>query len=766
MRRVRAVTAPGPERGDVLAARDITVSGRVQGVGFRPFVFRMAVRFGVSGWVRNRVGLVEIHAEGTAAALLAFEAALTAEAPPLARPSLRCSRPARPSGQSGFELRQSAEAEAPEVHLPPDLFCCPDCQAEMAGRAERRHRYPFTNCTQCGPRYSIIAALPYDRARTAMADFALCADCRAEFEDPGDRRFHAQPLACPACGPALRFRGGGEHVAGTEAALSATLSVLRGGGIIAVRSVGGYHLLCDASREEAVRRLRERKRRPDKPFAVMFPETGPDGCAALRAQVHLDPAEVAACRDPARPIVLVRRRPEAAICAAVAPGLDTLGVLLPYAPLHHLLLSDFGGPLVATSGNLSGEPVLTGIDEAETRLGSVADAFLHHDRPILRPVEDGVVRVIGGVARPFRIGRGVAPLEIDLAHALDEPVIATGGHMKNAPALGWGQRAVVAPHVGDLDTPRAQAVFERVGIDLASIYRTRPARILCDANPAYAGTRWARTKGLPTSPVGHHVAHASALAGEHPGERDWLTFVWDGVGLGPGGELWGGEAFLGGPGRWRRVASLRPFRLLAPDRAAREPWRSAAALAWETGRAYPAPELAEQAWRKGVGTFRTSSAGRLFDAAAALVLGLGATSYEGQGPMMLERCAGAGGADAAALPLLEDGDGILRADWEPLLPMLTDHGLLETVRAAAFHESLARAIAAQAVEVGRRHPVACVGLTGGVFQNRLLSERSADLLSEAGFAVFQHRLVPANDGGLAFGQIVEHLHRGYTAGDG
>ncbi|HHQ42581.1 MAG TPA: carbamoyltransferase HypF, partial [Chromatiales bacterium] len=432
----------------------------MQGVGFRPFVHRLAARHGLAGWVQNRLGRVVVHAEGPPAALARFGEALVREAPPLARPRIAESAEVPPQGMAGFRILASASDGEARVHLPPDRSVCEACLRELEDPRDRRHRYPFVNCTQCGPRYTIIERLPYDRARTSMARFALCADCAREYADPGDRRFHAEPLACPRCGPRLRWRGPGGAAEG-EGALAAALACLRAGGIVAVRGVGGYHLLCDARSDAAVARLRARKRRPAKPLAVLFPDL-----AAVRRVARLDAAAAGALADPARPIVLVPLRPEAGLAAGIAPGLGEVGALLPYSPLHHLLARGFGAPLVATSGNVSGDPVVTDPEEAEALLGGVADGFLHHDRPIVRPADDPVLRPVAGAVRPLRLGRGTAPLELELPRALPEPVLATGGHMKATIALAWERRAVVSPHVGDLEAPRARALFERLAADL------------------------------------------------------------------------------------------------------------------------------------------------------------------------------------------------------------------------------------------------------------------------------------------------------------
>jgi hydrogenase maturation protein HypF len=744
---------------ELLEAKRIVVGGRVQGVGFRPFVYRLAHGLGLKGWVLNGGGQVFIHIEGPNASLARFERLLIADAPTLSRPQVHRATAVAPERSTDFSIRQSQHRDVPEIHLPPDLFICNDCLEEMRRPSERRHRYPFINCTQCGPRYTIIGAFPYDRPNTSMARFPLCAACQAEYEDPLDRRFHAEPLACPDCGPALAFRGGERHSLG-EAALDAAIGVLRAGGIVGVKGIGGYHLVCDAADDAAVRRLRARKQRPDKPLAIMVPQCGADGLAALREHVLLSAAEAAACADPVRPIVLARRRGDCRLSPALAPGLAELGVFLPYSPLHHLLLDTYGGTVVATSGNISGEPVITEEAEAEARLAAVADAFLHHNRPILRPADDPVLRVIAGKPHALRLGRGTAPIEMSLPSALKLPVLAVGGHMKVTVALAWGRRAVVSPHIGDLDSPRGLAVFEAVIADLQRLYAVEAKAIVCDAHPQYASARWAARQALPRHLVQHHHAHASALAGEHPEIRDWLVFAWDGVGYGSNGALWGGEALLGAPGRWRRAGSVRPFRLLGGDKAAREPWRSAAALLWETGRSWAPREasagLAREAWSRRVNVAESSAVGRLFDAAACLVTGIERASFEGHGPMLLESLAERS-APSVALPLARDAAGILRFDWEPLLPVLADDDRSPALRAGIFHRSLARALIDQAMAIAKDSTIDAVGLTGGVFQNRLLAELVTEQLAAAGIPVLMPERLPANDGGLSFGQIVESL---------
>jgi hydrogenase maturation protein HypF len=738
------------------------MTGRVQGVGFRPFVYRLAHEHALDGYVCNLRGDVEVVVCGGPSSVDAFIVDIVARAPPLARPAIRAVTDAPEPGAAGFVIAESRAADAPQVSVPPDFFACDDCVRELADPADRRHRYPFINCTQCGPRYTLIEALPYDRPNTSMARFPLCPACRREYEDPLDRRFHAEPVACPVCGPHIAFvEPGHEPVRGDEAALEDAIAVLRRGGVLAVRGIGGYHLMCDARSETAVQSLRDRKRRPHKPLAVMFPQLGEDGLEGVRVDLSPDAVECAALLDPARPIVLARARADSRLAPAVAPGLTEVGAFLPYSPLHHLLLAGFGGPVVATSGNVSGEPVLTEPAEAERRLAAVADAFLHHDRPIVRPADDSVMRVVAGRARPIRLGRGTAPLELELPRALPEPVMAVGGHLKLAVALAWGRRIVISPHVGDMGTLRSEQVFGQVVRDLQRLYDVRASHWLCDAHPTYTTTRWLATQGQAHTSVLHHHAHASALVTEHGVDEPAIVFAWDGVGYGGDGTLWGGETFVGRPGAWSRTASLRPFRLPGGDKAGRSPWRSAAALCWEARLECPvAPgdPLVREAWTRGINSPQSSAAGRVFDAMAALVLGVAETSFEGQGPMWLEARALNGG-DFPALPIAPDAVGLPRIDWAPLLEWSLDARRTVAERATAVHLALADAIVRVAVQQRESHGPLVAGLTGGVFQNRRLTELAAAGLESQGFRVLLPNRIPCNDGGLAYGQVAEYLGR-------
>jgi hydrogenase maturation protein HypF len=717
------------------------------------------MRHNLAGQVRNCLGEVEIIVAGTMLDLARFRRELVTTAPPLAKPRIDSVSMIAPRQFADFRIVDSREDAAARICLPPDYFMCDDCRREQQDPHDRRYRYPFINCTQCGPRYTLIEKLPYDRANTSMAKFALCVACHAEYSDPLDRRFHAEPVACPECGPQVYFETSDGLTLTREAALSAAIVALRAGQIVAVRGIGGYHLMCDARNACAVKLLRLRKQRPHKPLAVMVPRAGDDGLLWAREIAELSQDEAAALQSPMRPIVLCRKKPAAVLAEGVAPGVSEFGLFLPYSPLHQLLLGDFAGPLVATSGNLSGEPVLTDIAAAERRLARVADAFLHHDRPIVRPADDPVYRQIGARMRPIRVGRGSAPRELTLPWSQPVPLLAVGGHMKGAIALSFENRVIVSPHIGEMDSPRSVEVFQQLSADLQRLYKIRAERIACDAHPGYATHRFAkRHSGLPYQTVWHHRAHASALAAECARAGAWLVFTWDGVGLGEDGTLWGGEALYGEPGRWRRVASLRPFHLPGGERAGRQPWRSAAALSWECGEHWcefaDAQEIAYLGWQRRLNCPATSAAGRLFDAAAFLVCDIAETSFEAQGPMALEGLCTRPG-EVIPLPLRQDEQDVLRSDWQPLFTRLADATRDAAARAEMFHTSMAHAILAQARYIHERNGIDQVGLTGGVFQNRVLCEQTIQLLEADGYAVYVASELPCNDAALCFGQAAE-----------
>ncbi len=753
-----------------VSARQITLSGQVQGVGFRPFIYRLAIEHKLNGWVRNCVGVVEIQVQGQSHNLENFLSELFTKKPPLANPQLESDIRIDVAEYDNFSILESQDIGGAHASVPADLFLCDDCLSELNDPLDRRYHYPFINCTQCGPRYTLIRRLPYDRPNTTMADFELCPLCLAEYEDPSNRRFHAEPVACAECGPSLTFHDGKTKVNDNNEALTKTVEALKQGKVVAVKGIGGYHLMCDAANNEAVGRLRKNKPRPDKPLAVMFPAPLENPFKFAELSVTLSEKDKAFLLQPARPILLVKKNTETKLSDQLAPGLNEVGMMLPYSPLHHLLLNDFAGPLVATSANISGEPVLIDNQQVEKRLGHVADACLHHNRPIERPADDPVYRTIAGKSRPIRTGRGSAPIELTLPFELEQPILAVGAQMKNVITLAWGNRVIISPHIGEMDSVRSLQVFENTVSDLQKLYGVKAEKIICDAHPGYTTTRWANKQDLPLHSVYHHHAHASAAYYECKtavsNDIPVIVFAWDGVGYGEDATLWGGETFLGKPGVWQRVASMRAFNLPGGDKAGRQPWRSAAALCWEVGLAYDAiPEkdpllhpMIKQAWQKKINAPQSTSVGRLFDAAAALTGVRTVASFEGQGPMEFEAlCDDAEqNADNYLELELEDDGNFLIINWKSLIQAMLDSTLSVKTRATLFHNSLAHSILQQAKQLREKHDVNTVSFSGGVFQNRVLTERAITLLSADGFEVCLPELIPVNDAGISFGQVMEY----------
>ncbi|PCJ84884.1 MAG: carbamoyltransferase HypF [Thiotrichaceae bacterium] len=763
-----------PQTNQDISARKITLSGQVQGVGFRPFIYRLATEHQLTGWVRNCVGIVEIHAQGSSKNIEHFLTEIFDKKPPLAKPKLESDKRSDTAEYESFDILESETLGEANISVPNDLYLCDDCLAELNDPDNRRYRYPFINCTQCGPRYTLIRHLPYDRPNTTMADFVLCPSCLAEYEDPNNRRFHAEPVACSDCGPSLVFHSNSAELNKTicndnDAVLKNTVEALHQGRVVAVKGIGGYHLMCDATHTEAVSRLRNNKPRPDKALAVMFPAPVENPCKVAESYVLLTAEDKIFLLQPARPILLVAKKQGTILSEQIAPGLNEVGIMLPYSPLHHLLLNEFGRPLVVTSANISGEPVLIDNLQIEKRLKHVADACLHHNRPIQRPADDPVFRTIANKPRPIRIGRGSAPLEMVLPFELAHPVLAVGAQMKNTVTLAWKNRAVISPHIGEMNTPRSVDVFENTIKDLQDLYGVKIEQLICDAHPGYTTTRWANKQKLPVRSVMHHHAHASASYYECESavqaDEAILAFTWDGVGYGEDGTLWGGETFLGKPGEWKRVASLKPFYLAGADKAGREPWRSAAAMCWEIGQSYEQiPEkgpMLKQAWLRKINAPQSSSVGRLFDAVAALTGVRIQASFEGQGPMELEALCSSltNGADDFIDIDLEDDNKLLIINWKSLIVEMTDSTLSPGQRSAIFHSSLAHNILKQAKIFRKKHGINTVSLCGGVFQNKVLSEKAMTLLSVEGFKVCLPELIPVNDAGISFGQVIEYGYR-------
>ena len=744
------------------AAVRLRVSGVVQGVGFRPFVYRLAARHELAGWVWNEAGDVVIEVEGAEGALAAFTVALTVEAPPLARIARVASEPREPSGLEGFGIAPSADD--PEQHplVAPDVALCPACELELFDRSNRRYRYPFITCTDCGPRYSLVEAMPYDRERTSMRHFVQCATCRREYETPGDRRYHSETNSCPVCGPRLYFGTGARAQTTGEAALVGAAALLMEGGIVAVRGVGGYHLAVDATSSDAVERLRERKHRAAKPLAVMV-----NSLAAAHVVAQLTDAELALLTSPARPIVLVRRRPTGPLCAELAPGLDTVGLLLAYSPMHHLLLEMVGRPLVMTSGNLSEEPLAAGIVEAAARLEGIADGFLWHDREIVARCDDSVVRVAGSTPLVLRRGRGYAPLSHPLPVPTQRHLVAVGPHLKNTFTLAAGDRAFVSPHIGDLENLETLDHFRATLERYEQLLRIRPEIAVRDLHPGYLSS--AEAERLPLErviAVQHHHAHIAAVMAEHGTTGPVIGIAYDGTGYGADGSIWGAEVLRADLLDYQRLGQLRYAPMPGGDLAARTPWRAALgylslepSLAVSFGLAFdgvPAEELALAARQieAGVNAPAASSMGRLFDAAAA-VLGIRRTSqFEGQAAMELESLAGSRVARELPVRILEE-QGRWVLDPLGLLVELGERRLSgddPADLAADFHASLARATALVALRACSTTGLATVALGGGVFQNARLLDSVRERLERRGLRVLLPRALSPNDGSISFGQ--------------
>ncbi|HVK76115.1 MAG TPA: carbamoyltransferase HypF [Kofleriaceae bacterium] len=735
-----------------LERRAVRVRGVVQGVGFRPAMFRLADALGLAGFVCNDRDGVWIEVQGPSAEVARFVDGVEGAAPVTARIEAIEAAAIAVRDDRGFRIVDSPAADArPRLaEIPADLAPCADCLRELTDPTDRRHRYPFTNCTACGPRYTIVRELPYDRASTTMAPFVMCAACRREYDDPRDRRFHAEPNACPACGPTAELiTATGEVIARGDAAVRAAAAALADGAIVAVKGAGGFALAVDATIEAAVARLRRRKRRPHKPFAVMVRDAG------LAAElVVLDEAARRLLVAPARSIVLAPAR-GGELAPSVAPGLTDLGVYLPPTPLQHLLLRDGPAVQVMTSGNLADEPIACRNAEARARLATVADVFLVHDREICARADDSVVRAAAPAVIPIRRARGVVPAAIALPVA-GPPVLAVGGHERNTVCLAHAGRAVLSPHLGDLDHPDAVAAFADAIARLEALLGVRPQVVVHDRHPDYRSTRWALASGLPCVAVQHHHAHVAACLAEHGRSERVTGIAFDGTGLGDDGTLWGGEILDADLAGAARVASLRPLALVGGEAAIRAPWRLAAAALRDAGESLDLLRDVAPAERARVAALlatdlppRAHGAGRWFDAVAALLGIGGAVSYDGQAAAQLEAVAGP--ADAAPFELALSPTWPGELDLRPAIRELVRElrrGTAAAVLAARFHATMARAIVLACRRAGR----STVVLTGGCFQNRRLLAGAVAGLTADGFEVLTHQQVPPNDGGLALGQ--------------
>jgi hydrogenase maturation protein HypF len=747
--------------------RRLVVRGIVQGVGFRPFVYGLAVRHQLAGFVGNDSQGVFIEVEGPPDVIDAFIGELRAHPPPLASIESIASEALPPTGETAFVIVASAQQAGESTSISPDVAICADCLRELFDPSDRRYRYPFINCTNCGPRFTIIRDIPYDRAQTTMASFAMCPRCAAEYHDPTHRRFHAQPNACPDCGPRVWFERPSQAVVWDDAAIRAAQDALRAGQIVAVRGIGGFHLACDATSDAALQALRARKGRVDKPFALMVRDLD-----AARALAEVSNAEAELLTGPARPIVLLRRRPDARVSPLVAPGNGYLGLMLPYSPLHYLLLDGLAQPLVMTSGNLSDEPICKDNEEARARLAGLADAFLFHNREIHIHCDDSVMRVLDGALLPIRRSRGYAPFPVRLLRPAPM-LVAAGGELKATFCITRDQNAYLSQHIGDMENLETLRAYERAVDHFVRLFRLRPEAVVCDLHPGYLTTQWAESfaasHGLPLFKVQHHHAHIAACLAEHgfdPDERV-IGVSFDGTGYGSDGAIWGGEVLIANCRAFQRAAHLKYTPLPGSDAGIKRPYRVALAHLWAAGIPWEADlpcvvacppdeqRVLRRQLERRLNSPLTSSAGRLFDAVAALIGVRQVITYEAQAAIELEALCDQD--EAGRYPFtIEDAD-VLVLDPAPMLRAIVDDlraGVRRESIAAKVHNTLAKIIVEVSILLRERSGVKVVALSGGVFQNVTLLRQARAQLQAAGFRVLTHQAVPPNDGGLALGQAV------------
>jgi hydrogenase maturation protein HypF len=756
--------------GIVIRRMHIALRGAVQGVGFRPFVFRLASELKLPGWVLNSPEGVFIEVEGEKKDLDAFLFRLQEEKPALASiQSLEFSF-LDPVHFGSFEIRDSELSGSLTALVLPDISTCPQCLSEILDPGNRRYRYPFTNCTHCGPRFTIIESLPYDRPNTSMRSFEMCGDCRAEYENPADRRFHAQPNACPACGPALEmWDGSGRILSREDEALVQAADAVRHGQIVAIKGLGGFHIVADARNPDVIGMLRTKKHREEKPLALMYPTL-----EHIKKDCRIGPFEARLLCSAESPIVLLQRNSDSTIIPpAVAPGNPYLGVMLPYTPLHHLLMRELGFPIVATSGNISDEPICTDEREALVRLSAIVDFFLIHNRPIVRHVDDSIVRVILGRELVVRRARGYAPLPLRCRDVVSD-MLAVGGHLKNTIAMSVGNNVFISQHIGDMENQEAAKAFENVIGSFRRLYKIDPVRVVSDLHPDYMSTKFAREYGIPLISIQHHYAHVASCMAENELDGRVLGISWDGTGYGPDGSVWGGEFLLTEESSYRRLACFRRFRLPGSSAAIKEPRRTAIGALYEIfGTAvfedkdlFPIRSFGEkeipvlaQMLQKGIHSPWTTSAGRLFDVVASLTGLRQLIKFEGQAAMELEFAIGSETTEQSYRFEILDGEGSVDSapamivDWEPMIrEILLDvqNGIVLARISRKFHNTLIEIIAA----VARRVREERVVLTGGCFQNKFLVEHAVQKLEQEGFKPYWHQRIPPNDGGIALGQIV------------
>lgn len=746
--------------------KKLSITGIVQGVGFRPHVYQLASRYHLNGYILNSPTGVEIEIEGNDTAVDSFIDALKNELPPLARIDSLESQQNSFKGFSSFEILQSETQDHKSTLVSPDIAICDNCLREMNDPNNRRYDYPFINCTDCGPRYSIMRTLPYDRPHTSMQFFEMCEACHKEYTDPHDRRFHAQPISCPECGPTLTLmHTNGQILAKHNEAISLAVDAIKKGQIVALKGLGGFHLICDATNSKAVKNLRERKKRPSKPFAVMFPDIN-----MIETFVNISAKETELVTSKEKPIVIISKKATSLISNLVAPGIDRLGVFLPYTPLHHLLLQVLNIPLVATSANLSDEPIIRNSDELVDKLGAVVDLVLDHDRDILNANDDSVVQMADSQKITLRMSRGYAPKSIKLPFRSEKKILALGANQKNSITLIIEDTLIMSPYIGDLNSLEAFEYFERTLETFKRFYDFEADVIVYDKHPEYLTTKWARELKT-TSPeleyieVQHHYAHILSCMAEHQIDQQVLGFAFDGTGYGDDGSIWGGEVMIANHYQYERVATLVPFRLLGGEKAIKEPRRAALALLFNTftfdelesldlptSEAFSKAEikLLYHAWKEGMNAPLCSSMGRLFDAVASITDILHISSYEGEAGLLMEQYVDE--YITTVFPFnINHGIIDLQQMIKAMLIMDDKKEIIST-----FFNTIVEII----FQISDDHPELPLVFSGGVFQNRVLVEKITKRCQDENRSYYFQNETPVNDGGISIGQAWYALHKG------
>ncbi|MDO8282649.1 MAG: carbamoyltransferase HypF [Thermodesulfovibrionia bacterium] len=740
----------------------INITGVVQGVGFRPFIYRLAKEIGLNGYVCNDAGGVVVEVEGKEPLLTDFLLRIEKEKPALSRIYGMHHSFLHDKGFNEFVIKESEREGEIRVSVLPDIATCDECLRDVSDRDDRRFAYPFTNCTNCGPRFTIIKDLPYDRKNTSMKNFRMCSDCESEYGDHSDRRFHAQPDACPVCGPEVSlFDNKGKAVSSKDEAIEQCVALINEGNIIAIKGLGGYHLLCDAWNAESITKLREKKQREERPVAVMFP-----GIGSIKAEAHVSILEERALFSVERPIVILRKKKGARLPDSISPGNDTIGAFLPYTPLHHIILQKLKRPVVATSANISDEPIAKDEDDAFKRLSGIADYFLIHDRKIIRRCDDSIVRIIADRQMPIRRSRGFAPLPVILPFKLKKPVLALGSYLNNTIAVGIDDKVYLSQHIGDLETPRAMEFYEETVNDFLMLFNIKPEVVVADMHPRYFSTIFGEKHYKDKLvKVQHHFAHILSCMAENDIQKDEevIGFAFDGTGYGTDKTVWGSEVLIASYSGFKRLYHLHPYRLPGGEKAVKEPFRTALSLLYETfedSSGFDLLSLSEQEKkfyldmiRKGVNSPLTTSMGRLFDGVASIVGLKHHVSYHAQAAVMLEQAASRSDEDGGYL--FSINEGII--DFRPMIREIVkdkQSGVSTDAIAKIFHNTIIEIIISLAESLRNETGINKVALSGGVFQNAILLSGAFNKLKEKGFTPLIHQLVPSNDGGISLGQVV------------